>query len=398
MSRQAREILFNYPKLDTVLQGANAVASLLAQVDARGSQRVVVLASRSLQQRSGIIDAIGAALGSRLADVCTDLPAHTPRPAVLQAIQRAAAKQADLLVSVGGGSVIDAAKAVQLALVQNIRTKAELLAYAQFADGSRGPLAGDFSRFKGPSGLRQIAIPTTLSGAEFSNNAGVTDPEKSLKEGYRGPDLCPQAIIYDPQLSLHTPDWLWLSTAIRSLDHAIEGFCSADSHSYLEGHFLHAISLFARFLPKTHDDPEDLEARSQCQQAVWLACCGLGQVHHGASHGIGYLLGAVCGVPHGYTSCVMLPAVLQWNCAVNRERQRDISAALGRPGVSAGLAVRELVERLGLPVSLQDVGVARDVLPRIAELAARHPVVRRNPRPVASGNDVQDILELAWDS
>jgi maleylacetate reductase len=398
MSRQVREIQFNYPRLDTVIQGGNAVASLLAQVDARASQRVVVLASQTLQQRSGILDTLGAALGSRLAAVCTDIPAHTPRPAVMQAIQRAAAAQADLLVSVGGGSVIDAAKVVQLALVQNVHAEAELLAYARFADGSAGPLAGDFSRFKGPSALRQIAIPTTLSGAEFSNNAGVTDPEKSLKEGYRGPDLCPQAILYDPELSRHTPDWLWMSTAVRSLDHAIEGYCSAGSHSYLEGHFLHAIRLFARYLPQTHDDPADLEARSQCQQAVWLACCGLGQVQHGASHGIGDLLGAVCGVPHGYTSCVMLPAVLQWNSAVNAERQRDISAALGRPGGSAGLAVRELVERLELPTSLQDVGVPRDILPRIAELAVRHPVVRRNPKPVVSQDDAREILELAWNS
>jgi maleylacetate reductase len=94
----------------------------------------------------------------------------------------------------------------------------------------------------------------------------------------------------------------------------------------------------------------------------------------------------------------MLPAVLQWNSAVNAERQRDISAALGRPGGSAGLAVRELVERLELPTSLQDVGVPRDILPRIAELAVRHPVVRRNPKPVVSQDDAREILELAWNS
>jgi maleylacetate reductase len=335
MTDPVRQIKFDYSRLETVIQGADAVSSLVEQVDSRDCQRVFLLASRSLHDNSEIVAEIGTALGGRLLDVFTDIPAHTPRPAVMAALDRARSGDPDLLVTLGGGSVIDAAKAVQLGLQQKLESEQQLLDYAQFADGSRGSKAGDFSHFSGPSKLRQIAIPTTLSGAEFSNNAGVTDPVKSLKEGYRGPDLYPQVIIYDPALSCRTPQWLWLSTAIRSLDHAVEGYCSADAHSYLEGHFLHAMRLFASSLPATIEDPENLTARSLSQQAVWLACCGLGQVRHGASHGIGYLLGAVCGVPHGYTSCVMLPAVLQWNSEINGERQQPIAEALGQPDLSA---------------------------------------------------------------
>ena len=349
-----------------------------------------------MRDNSELVSRLEQALGDRLAGVYSDIPAHTPRPSVLAAAAQARAARADLLVTAGGGTIIDAAKAVQLILQQNLESEQQLLDYAQFADGSRGSKSGDFSLFKEPSPLRQIAIPTTLSGAEFSNNAGVTDPEKSLKEGYRGPDLCPRVVIYDPALSLMTPQWLWLSTAIRSLDHAVEGYCSADAHPYLEGHFLHAMRLFASSLPATHEAPGNLEARSLSQQAVWLACCGLGQVRHGASHGIGYLLGAVCGVPHGYTSCVMLPAVLRWNSAVNGERQQAVATALGRPELSAGEAVRSLVAGLELPQTLQDVGVTREQLPKLASLASRHPVVLRNPRAIGSADDVLEILELAW--
>jgi len=396
MTDQVRQIAFTYSRLETVIQGGNAVTSLLEQVNSTGCQRVFLLASRTLLNNSGIVDQIDAALGGRLADVFANIPAHTPRPAVLEAIGRARSCDADLLVTVGGGSVIDAAKAVQLALQQKLESEQQLLDYAQFADGSRGSKAGDFTLFTEPSKLRQIAIPTTLSGAEFSNNAGVTDPVKSLKEGYRGPDLYPKTIIYDPALSCRTPDWLWLSTAIRSLDHAIEGYCSQDAHAYLEGHFLQAMRLFASSLPASCKDPENLAARSLAQQAVWLACCGLGQVRHGASHGIGYILGAVCGVPHGYTSCVMLPAVLQWNSEVNGDRQRVITEALGENTSSAGAAVRTLVSALGLPQTLQDVGVTRDQLPQIARLASQHPVVQRNPRVISGAEDVLEILELAW--
>lgn len=396
MTTSSSAIRFDYTRLETVIQGADASAELQDLVARTGSRRVFMLASRTLREQTEIIDTLEAGLGERCAGVFAAIPAHTPRSAVMQAIAQARAAQADLLVSVGGGSVIDCAKVVQLALSLGIETEAQLVQFAQFADGTRGEKAGDFSLFGKGSSIRQVAIPTTLSGAEFSNNAGVTDTQKSLKEGYRGPDLCPMAIFYDPALSRQTPQWLWLSTAVRSLDHAIEGYCSADAHPFLEGHFLQAMRLFASALPATCRAPEDLQARSLCQQAVWLACCGLGQVRHGASHGIGYLLGAVCGVPHGHTSCVMLPAVLKWNASLNGSRQQAVAAALGQPQAEASQAVRALISAIGMPVTLPEVGVTRAQLPRIAELASRHPVVRRNPRPITSAQDVLEILELAW--
>jgi maleylacetate reductase len=388
---------FNYTKLEEVVQHAQAAEELSQQVEKRGSKRVFIIISQTLKMKSEVIEEISSLLGERVAGVFSDIPAHTPRPAVMVAIDAARKANADLLVSIGGGSVIDAAKVVQLALTLGINSEQELTEYAQFADGSRGAKAGDMSLFNGPSTLRQIAIPTTLSGAEFSNNAGVTDVEKSLKEGYRGTDLCPISIIYDPELALLTPQWLWLSTAIRSLDHAVEGYCSADTSNYLDGHFLHAMKLFASSLPATVQDPNDLEARSLNQQAVWLACCGLGQVAHGASHGIGYLLGAVCGVPHGYTSCVMLPAALTWNEKVNEKRQISIAEALGYPDLRAAEVVKNLIKNLQLPTSLQEVGVKKEQLETIAQLAYKHPVVRKNPRLIDSANDVMEILELAWE-
>ena len=179
----------------------------------------------------------------------------------MAAVVQAREAEADLLVALGGGSIIDAAKTVQLAMELDITSEAELIRYAQFADGSRGEFAGDYSRFRAPARIRQIAIPTTLSGAEHSNNAGVTDLKRHLKEGYRAPSLYPRSIIYDAALSVHTPAWLWLSTAVRSLDHAVEGFCSPDVNAYLEGQFLRAMTLFAESLPRVVQHPGDLQAR-----------------------------------------------------------------------------------------------------------------------------------------
>jgi len=158
---------------------------------------------------------------------------------------------------------------------------------------------------------------------------------------------------------------------------------------------LRALSLLAKSLPRTKSEPGDLDARLMSQMAVWLAAQSIGRVSMGASHGIGYLLGTMCGVPHGYTSCVMLPAVLAWSAQAAPDSQREIAAALGRAGQPASVAVGDLIAGLGLPRRLADVGVTRDRFEEIAERAARHPVVRANVRPVHEASDVMEILNLA---
>lgn len=398
--QQPPAIQFNYKALDSVSLGRPAAIGLAAAVKNLGSRRVLLIGSSSLAAKTDNFSSLkhaveAAAKGVELLPF-SEIRAHTPREDALEAIALANDFGADLLVSVGGGSVIDACKVVQLALDQGLGSSDELLEYAQGANGSRGAKAGDMSVFKGSSKIRQIAIPTTLSGAEFSNNAGVLNTKLSTKEGYKGLDLCPKEILYDPQLATMTPEWLWFSTAIRSLDHAIEGYCSKDAHPFVQGHFLHAMKLFAESLPETKNDPLNLQTRSLNQQAVWLACAGLGDISHGASHGIGYILGSLCGVPHGYTSCVMLPAVLEWNGKKSPQQNKAIASALGCPEMPASHAVKNLIAKLGLPTSLTDVGVEESQLAEIAARAFAHPVVKNNPRAIQSKEDVAEILELAW--
>jgi maleylacetate reductase len=116
----------------------------------------------------------------------------------------------------------------------------------------------------------------------------------------------------------------------------------------------------------------------------------------GASHGIGYALGATFGVAHGHTSCVMLHAVLKWNAAVNAERQKALSEAMGAPGRPASDLVRELVASLDQPTTLRAVGIKRENLDEIARRALSYQPVQLNPRPIKTADDVKEILELAW--
>ena len=128
-------------------------------------------------------------------------------------------------------------------------------------------------------------------------------------------------------------------------------------------------------------------------QAISASTAGAGS---GASHGIGYALGATFGIPHGHTSCIMLPAVLKWNAVVNGDRQAALSAAMGAPNMQAGDLIADLVARLEQPGTLRAAGVTRDQLSEIAKRAMGYPPVLRNPRPISGPDDVLEILELAW--
>jgi len=301
---------------------------------------------------------------------------------VIEAAVVARSANADAIVTIGGGSVTDGAKAVQLCLSNGIDTQDGI-------DALNG------SNFAG-SEIPQISAPTTLSGGEFSGLSGVTNERTATKEILRHPSIVPTSVVLDAAITVHTPEWLWLSTGIRAVDHCVEGICSNEANPYADAQAEKGLSLLAEGLPAVKRDPTDLEARLKCQMGTWLSMGPLASgVPMGASHGIGYVLGAVLDIPHGYTSCVMLPAVMQWNLEVNADRQARVSAAMGHPGEPASEVLDAFIGDLGLPRSLQAVDVPSDRLGDLAEQALGTPWVPRNPKPIAGAGDVLEILALA---
>ncbi len=213
---------------------------------------------------------------------------------------------------------------------------------------------------------------------------------------FRHPLIIPQAEILDPEVTRHTPMWLFLSTGIRAVDHCVEGVCSNESTEFTNASALHGLALLARGLPKVKAEPEDMTARLDCQIGSWLSMGGLAAgVPMGASHGIGYVLGAVFDVPHGHTSCIMLPAVMRWNKPANAHSQALIANAMGHPGKDAADVLDDFIRGLGMPRSLAEVKVGREHFERIAQQAMGTPWVPRNPRPIAGPAEVREILELA---
>jgi maleylacetate reductase len=372
-----------FGKMDEVVFGKPAADSVAEQTRRLGAERVLLMVSGTLHRETDEIGRIRAALGNRCVGVFDKMPAHTPRSAVIAAAAMARETAADLIVTVGGGSVTDGAKAVQLCLANDITTVEGL-------DACRGDAA-----FKPPT-IRQISVPTTLSAGEFSGIAGVTNEATRVKELFRHPMVIPAAVILDPTLTVHTPEWLFLSTGIRAVDHCVEGVCSNEANPYGDAQALRGLSLLSSGLPRVKADPGDVQARMDCQVGAWLSMGPLAAgVPMGASHGIGYVLGAVFDIPHGHTSCIMLPAVMRWNKSVNAERQKLISAAMGQPDGDAGDLLDRFIGGLDMPRSLHAVNVGPEHFDRIAKQAMGTPWVPRNPRPIPTPEVLREILELA---
>ena len=371
------------------IPAAEAIAGLAAQRDAR---RVFILASSHLNRKTDEIRKIEAALGSRHAATHDGIQPHAPREDVLTAAARAREVGADLVVTVGGGSVTDAGKIMLICLKHNITTVEDFDNYRVRVDDTGAMVIPDFAA----PDIRCVCVPTTLSGGEFNPLSGATDMRIKQKQAYTQRQMVPVMVVLDPAITVHTPEWLWLSTGVRSVDHATETLASFQSNPFADGLADSALRLLAEGLPAVKADPSDLDARLKCQIGAWQSMIPIiAGVPMGASHAIGHTLGGTCDVPHGHTSCVMSPYVQAWNLSVNADRQKRISACLGDANRPASELLDQLIRGLGMPRTLREVGVREDQLQLIAEYNMDDIWGRTNPRPITRPDDVMAILMTA---
>lgn len=384
---------FNVTAHERIVFGTPAGEAVVAEAERVGARRVFVTSTRSLAQKeNGPLQRIEQALGARHVGTYATIRSHSPREDVVAGAAQARAAKADLLVAVGGGSVIDATKAMQLCLWVGIDSPEAMEPYCSGFDRTKTPkllLPAD--------AIRMVAVSTTLSASEFTENAGITQSATNTKQSFRHRLFAPRLVVLDPAATLDTPDWLLFCTGVRSVDHAVENYCNPRASLATEALSLQGLKLLARALPAIKKNPRDLGPRLEAQFGMWQAIApSASGVPTGASHGIGYALGATFGVAHGHTSCVMLHAVLKWNAAVNGERQTALAEAMGAPGRPASDLIRELVAGLDQPVTLRGVGIKRENLDELARRALNYEPVKLNPRPIKTAADVMEILELAW--
>jgi len=381
-----------FSQQDEVIFGRPAGEAAAEVAERLGAERIFLMVSGTLNRETDEVEKLRAALGEKCVGTFDNMPPHTPRSAVIEATEQAREVNPDLIITLGGGSMTDGAKGVQICLANDFKTVEDMDKMLPVPGPDGTPVPPELK----PLQVRQVSIPTTLSGGEFNGMTGITEEISKTKQVIKLPTIIPQSTILDPAVTVHTPEWLWLSTGVRALDHCIEGVCAPNTNPFGDAHGFRAIHLLSSGLRRVKADPTDLQARLDCQIGTWMSVSPLTSgAPMGASHGIGYVLGALHEVPHGHTSCVMLPAVLRWNKSVNADCQKDVAMELGYPEQDAADALESLIRELGMPTRLSDVGVSRDMYQKIAEMSVQVPWLALNPKPVTDPSQVLEILELA---
>lgn len=380
--------IHNFPAMDRVVFGKSAAEALKDEATRLDAKRVFLIVSRTLNTKTDEIEKIRKALGDRHIKTMDGIAQHTTRKEAAEIGQHAKDAGADLVVAVGGGSAVDLAKIVIMAMEHDIRDEA---GFDPFAVGP----GMSFSPFRAPS-VRQIAIPSTLNGGEYNAAALVTDERSKLKQIFIHPQMMPIAIILDPALTLHTPANLWMGSGTRSMDHGIEALCSPAGTPLGDEVVMAGIRNLREGMLLTLDRPDDLEARRHSQYGAWLSSFGLqARIPMGAIHGIGHVLGGTFNVPHYYCTPVIMPSLLRYNKPFTEDAQKRLAAALGAPGEEAADAFVRFNTKLGLPGRLADVGIAEDKFAQISKIAINHRFVQANPRPFKSEADIIGLLRMA---
>ncbi|KAI0406661.1 putative Fe-containing alcohol dehydrogenase [Xylaria palmicola] len=377
-------------------------SALLRHADEQlGAARLYIICSRSLAADTAHLERLRRQLGARLAGVRLGMRPHSLWSEILEVAADVRRCEADCIVTLGAGSLTDAAKIVSYAVANSVSTADELASLS--ADG-----ASERRTTIHPSAIPIVCIPTTLSGGEYSSFAGATNDADGRKYTFSGPQIaCPALVILDPELATTTPDSIWLSTGVRALDHCIETLCSLQSNEGADEAARQGLRMLVPGLIKCKGNPNDVAARLECflgsRDAMMAVVSG---VPMGASHGIGHQLGPA-GVGHGETSCILNPAVCKYNYArkANVARQDavaeilwdDAQAAavfeakgLRKESAQLGDLTDAIIRALGLPRTLKEFGIGEDRLEGIAEHSLQDRAVKTNPADL----DKDGVLEI----
>ena len=347
---------FHYVNPSLIHWGAGCVREKLdGELRRLGASRVFLVTTRSAIEDPALSPAVEALLGDRLAGRFAGIGQHAPARSVMEAADAARAARAGVLVSLGGGSPIDATKAVAFALASGLD-----LTLPDAPARARG------AKLSGV--LPHLAIPTTLSVAELASSAGFSAEGTHEKIGVAAPELLPAAVFYDAGLALRTPLPLWLSTGIRAVDHAAETLLAPGEHPLADAAALEGLRRLRSALPAVRARPADAAARTDCQLGAWFSYLLPGPAAKGLSHTLGKRLGSRHGIPHGVTSCLLLPHVLRYLAPRAPRIMERIAQALGAPTAAEG--VDRLVAQLDLPRHLAAYGLSDDDLKEAARPVA----------------------------
>lgn len=353
-----------------------------AELSVFSLSRVLVITDKMLLDL-GVVKPVLEGLknaGVEVATIFSDVPANSELKVIQRCADEAIRKEVDGTIAVGGGSVIDTAKGVNILLTHG------------------GDLVNDYSGAETlPGPLKPlIAIPTTAgTGSEVTHAAVILDAESHTKLSFVDRNLAPHLAVLDPELTIGLPPKLTAATAMDALTHAIECYTSIQSNPISEAFAAKAIPLIRKNIMKAVLHGEDIEARGGLLTAATIAGIAFDHAMVGCVHGMAHATGGLVGIHHGTANSIFLPWGMEYNIEVCTGKYAEIAELLGvkTEGLSAEAAARkgieaikrlreELYQACGLPYRLKDAGVKEDLLEAIAEGAVNDGTSFYNPREV----------------
>lgn len=390
---------FQIMPMEKVRFGPGAIGALGTEVKRLGATKALIVTGKTLAD-SDLLGRLQDALGPCFGGVFSETHQHVPRSTVVAATEAAREAGADILVSFGGGSPIDTTKLIALCLAADITEEKQLDAY-HFREEPDGLVFPELP----PVSIPHIAVSTTLSAGEYTLWAGATDTSRGVKDAYATGDLVPRLVVLDPELTVATPAWLWGTTGMKAFDHAVETICSSAPIPFATALARGAVEILTENLVSSAKNADDVASRGLCQLAAWMSIFSLPSVAPGLSHALGHQLGAHCDVPHGVTSAILLPKVLEFNSSVNADQQRVVAEAMGidtsgmddaAAAQAAADKLRAIVAELDVKTALREWGVSADDMAAIGHDSTEDFMALTNPRRIQAAGEVEELLKSLY--
>jgi len=380
-----------------IVAGYKALEHIAFELDARGAKRPLIISDAGVVG-AGLVDIVTSAVDGALRDV--PLFDAVPPDSSLQAVQAAVGTYrehgCDCLIAIGGGSVMDTAKAVNILATEG---------------------GDDIRPFSGANNLKRplkpfFAIPTTSgTGSEVTAVSVIKDHGASAKLPFFSQFLLPDVAVIDPRTTLELPPMITAATAMDALTHASEAFTCLAKNPLSDAYASAAIKRVSNWLIPVLENPADRQGRLELAIAATMAGVAFTNSMVGMVHALGHSVGATAGVHHGVCMGIFLPHVLEYNVAARREEIGELllylsgaeayaSQLAGQRAEAAISRIRELADQAhalcGLPRTLSETGqVKREDLPRIAEMSLDDGSMLFNPAE-AGYEDALAVLERAW--
>jgi acyl-CoA reductase-like NAD-dependent aldehyde dehydrogenase/alcohol dehydrogenase class IV len=380
---------FNYNCPTNVIAGHGCLSSIYKVIVDLGCRRALILTDPGVR-KAGLADLVKNALVDFCVGIYDNIPQDPDLESVDAAIDKARELKADCIVSVGGGSVIDAGKVVCVALK---------------GGGKANDYVNRWYALSEPQ-TPHIVVPTTAgTGSEVTSIAVITSKTAGRKLFIADPRITPNAAILDPLFTMTLPKDMTVSTAMDAMTHAIEAVMSNMANQICDGQALQAIRLISENLPLVVADGKNEKARLNMQIAATMAGWSFTVAQVGLAHAMAHTVGTLHHVPHGAACGIVLPHVMRFNVDHAAGKLALVAQALGvdtkgreerDAALAAADAVEALMAKVGHPMRLRDVGVPEEDLVRCSLHAIADSNILFNARPVSDPMDVYNIYRQAY--